>query len=115
MLSARDLLLTVNPALLSEQLAKTKLFVESVQQGRAIKVVPGSKKAIDGNIVIDPNLDGYPDRFFNTGIALMQGWVDLDNDSSDPLYSHCIEVDSGCMRCVSTTHSVGRASSVAGK
>ena len=71
MLTARDLLLTVNPALLSEQLAKTKLFVESVQQGRAIKVFPGSKKAIDGNIVIDPNLDGYPDRFFNTGIALM--------------------------------------------
>ena len=92
MLAARDLLLTVNAALLSEQLAKTKLFVENVQQGRAIKVAPGSKKAIDGNIVIDPNLDGYPDRFFNTGIALMQGWVDLDNDSSDPLYSHCIEV-----------------------
>ena len=92
MLSARDLLLTVNPALLSGQLAKTKLFIENLQQGRAIKVVPGAKKAIDGNIVIDPCLDGYPDRFFNTGISLVQGWVDLDNDSPDPLYSHCIEV-----------------------
>jgi hypothetical protein len=92
MLHARDLLRTVNPSILSEQLAKTKLFVESVQQGRAIKVAPGTKKAIDGNIVIDPNLDGYPDGFFNVGISLMQGWVDLDNDSPDPLYSHCIEI-----------------------
>jgi hypothetical protein len=85
-------LLTVDPALLSEQLAKTKLFVETVQQGRAIKVVPGAKKAIDESVVIDPNLDGYPDRFFNTGISLVQGWVDLDNDSPAPLYSHCIEI-----------------------
>ena len=92
MLSARELLLTVNPAFLSEQLAKTKLFIENVQQGRATKVVPGAKKAIDGNIVIDPSLDGYPDRFFNTGISLVHGWVDLDNDSPDPLYSHCIEI-----------------------
>ena len=92
MLSARELLLTVNPAFLSEQLAKTKLFIENVQQGRATKVVPGAKKAIDGNIVIDPCLDGYPDRFFNTGISLVHGWVDLDNDSPDPLYSHCIEI-----------------------
>lgn len=92
MLGARELLLTVNPALLSEQLAKTKLFIENVQQGRAIKVVPGAKKAIDGDIVVDPCLDGYPDRFFNTGITLVQGWVDLDNDSPDPSYSHCIEV-----------------------
>jgi hypothetical protein len=92
MLSARELLLTVNPALLSEQLAMTKQFIENVQQGRAIKVVPAAKKAIDGNIVIDPCLDGYPDRFFNTGISLVQGWVDLDNDSPDPLYSHCIEL-----------------------
>ena len=97
-------------------LAKTKLFVESVQQGRAIKVVPGSKKAIDGNIVIDPSLDGYPDRFFNTGIGLMQGWVDLDNDSSGPpLFALHRDRNPAVLRGVSTIHSVEQASNVAGK
>jgi hypothetical protein len=91
MLTARDLLLTVSPSILSEQLTKTKFFIENLQQGRAIKVVPGAKKAIGENIVIDPNLDGYPDRYSNVGISLVPGWVDLDNDSRDPLYSHCIE------------------------
>ena len=82
---------------------------------RIIAARLGKKEAIDhdwqrnsaSSVAINSSPDGYPLSHSNYGVALSEGWLDVDIDSDDPAFALCIVKGLG-LKGVRVEYSWGR-------
>jgi hypothetical protein len=81
-----------------EQLELSRRIFDKFIPARIIAARLGKKEAIDHNwqrnsassVAINSSPDGYPHSHSNYGVALSEGWLDVDIDSDDPAFALCI-------------------------
>jgi hypothetical protein len=95
----------------SEQLELSRRIFDKLIPARIIAARLGKKEAIDHNwprnsasrVAINPSPDGYPLSHSNYGVALSEGWLDVDIDSDDQAFALCIVKGLGLKVCESNT------------
>jgi hypothetical protein len=99
-----------------EQLELSRRIFDKVIPARIIAARLGKKEAIDHNwqrnsassVAINASPDGYPLSHSNYGVALSDGWLDVDIDSDDPAFALCILKGLGLKGVRSNTHGGAR-------
>jgi hypothetical protein len=115
MMANQDVLERVDLRRRGEQLELSQRIFDKSIPARIIAARLGTKEAIDhnwhrnknGSIAINPSPDGYPLSHTNYGVALTEGWLDVDIDSDDPNFALCI-IKGLALKGVRTEYSWGR-------
>jgi hypothetical protein len=115
MMANQDVLERVDLRKRGEQLELSQRIFDKSIPARIIAARLGTKEAIDHNwqrnaassVAINPSVDGYPLSHTNYGVALSEGWLDVDIDSDDPNFALCI-VKGLALKGVRVEYSWGR-------
>ena len=98
-----------------EQLELSRRIFDKFIPARIIAARLGKKEAIDhdwqrnsaSSVAINSSPDGYPLSHSNYGVALSEGWLDVDIDSDDPAFALCVVKGLG-LKGVRVEYSWGR-------